>query len=210
MTMDDYLTAHFVPKARLAELAELSLERLDELLAASAIPQASYVSDGHVITSAVFGSCSKHPARAGDFFRPEGVRWVRIALQAPIGEERAAVLAVLDRELRVALVAAGLTPEEVEAKLPDFTPPFLDGTFGLCTADPATGAGIARKETLQSRLTLLTADGTNPTPVGVSRAELLQLIDAYAHAAMPFSPADYARSSRKRLVDDLRPLVART
>ena len=30
------------------------------------------------------------------------------------------------------------------------------------------------------------------------------LIDQYAQASMPFSPLEYARSSRKRLVDDLR------
>lgn len=31
-----------------------------------------------------------------------------------------------------------------------------------------------------------------------------ELIDAYAAAAMPFSPIEYPRSSRKRLVENLR------
>jgi hypothetical protein len=33
---------------------------------------------------------------------------------------------------------------------------------------------------------------------------LLDVIAAYEVAAMPFSPIEYAQSSRKRLVDDLR------
>jgi hypothetical protein len=40
------------------------------------------------------------------------------------------------------------------------------------------------------------------------KSELLQLIDDYAISSMPFSPAEYERSSRKRLVDDLRSAVA--
>lgn len=51
-------------------------------------------------------------------------------------------------------------------------------------------------------------------PAGEAEAKiagwLLALIDDYAAAAMPFSPAEYARSSRKRLVDDLRPRVEAT
>ena len=35
-------------------------------------------------------------------------------------------------------------------------------------------------------------------------ARLRALIDDYGAAAMPFSPVEFARSSRKRLVDDLR------
>jgi len=36
------------------------------------------------------------------------------------------------------------------------------------------------------------------------KARMGVLIDQYAQASMPFSPLEYARSSRKRLVDDLR------
>lgn len=89
-----------------------------------------------------------------------------------------------------------------------YLPYFFNGTFGLCVADPASGAGIVRKEMLQEQLIEITANGSNPHPAHCSQAQLLQLIDDYAAAAMPFSPAEYARSSRKRLVDDLRPRVA--
>ncbi len=97
----------------------------------------------------------------------------------------------------------------METVIREYLPPFWDGTFGLCVADPSTGAGIMKKELLQARLEQVTDDGTNPVPKRIAMAELLQLIDAYARAAMPFSPAEYERSSRKRLIDDLRPIVIR-
>jgi hypothetical protein len=62
---------------------------------------------------------------------------------------------------------------------------------------------------LQEKLTSITANGSNPFPAEISQVELLQLIDDYAASVMHFSPAEYGRSSRKRLVDDLRPVVAK-
>jgi hypothetical protein len=52
------------------------------------------------------------------------------------------------------------------------------------------------------------ADGTR-VPYGDRDDErALALIEAYASASMPFSPVEYPLSSRKRLVDDLRSIIA--
>lgn len=146
----------------------------------------------------------------GEYFRPECVRWVRIADDAGPGSERSAVLAVLGSELRAALheYAASEKNLDIEGLVQTYLPSFWNGTFGLCVADPSTGEGIVRKETLQAKLTALTENGRNASPEGILRDALLQLIDDFAVAAMPFSPAEYEWSSRKRLVDDLRPIVA--
>ena len=85
-----------------------------------------------------------------------------------------------------------------------FLPYFFNGTFGLCVADPSSGAGIAEKELLQERLVELTGNGSRVADTADENHKLLALIDAYARSSMPFSPAEYPRSSRKRLVDDLR------
>lgn len=208
MSLNEYLIEHFVQKAAFAHLAGISLERLDELLAADAVPKATYKSDGRSIVSSTFGEIEGHESVAGEYFRPECVRWTKIADQAPTGLERSSVLDTLVAELRGELASYGFSNPEIEELIEDCVPSFFDGTFGLCVADPSGGAGIARKETLQAKLTKVTANGSNPSPEGMTRDELLQLIDDYAAAAMPFSPAEYPRSSRKRLVDDLRPIVA--
>lgn len=208
MSLDDYLTTHFVEKARFAELAGISVQRLEQLLEADAIPRATYRSDGHSITSQAFGQINGCDALPGEYFRPECVRWAKIADEAPSGLEQCTVLETLTHELSSALSSYGYPPATVTTRIQGYIPHFLNGTFGLCVADPSTGAGIARKEVLQERLTEITTNGSNPTPEGMTRDELLLLIDEYATAAMPFSPAEYPRSSRKRLVDDLRLALA--
>jgi hypothetical protein len=80
---------------------------------------------------------------------------------------------------------------------------FLWGTFGLCVANPASADEIARKEVLQEKLTVLSENGSKQHFTADEQPALLELIDAYSHAAMPFSPAEYPMCSRKRLVDDL-------
>lgn len=208
MLLKTYLQKHFVDKPTFASLSGITVERLEVLIATKAIPAATYTCDESSIRSAAFGTVETEESCSGEYFRPECARWARIADQAVPGKERDAVLSALASELAAGLRTYVKDPAVIEGKIQDFLPYFLDGTFGLCAADPSTGTGIVRKEMLQEMLTELTENGSNPSPAGFSKSELLQLIDDFAISAMPFSPAEYARSSRKRLVDDLRPLVA--
>lgn len=208
MSLETYLQNHFVDKVTFASLAGISIDRLDQLINAKAIPSATYTCDGISVSSAVFGDTPIKESLTGEYFRPECVRWVKIANQAPPGSERTAVLSELEKELRISLEDHCSTKEAIETKVQGYLPYFFNGTFGLCVADPSTGAGIVRKEMLQERLIELTANGSHFSPANSSK-ELLRLIDDYADSAMPFSPAEYERSSRKRLVDDLRPIVAK-
>nr|WP_269822970.1 DUF6058 family natural product biosynthesis protein [Rheinheimera faecalis] len=204
-----YLQKHFVDKPTFVSLLGITIERLDQLIAAKAVPEPTYVCDGNTIGSAVFGVIEIEESIYGDFFRPECSRWVKIADQAAPGKERDAVFSVLSHQLELGLQDYFKEPEIIGKKIQDFLPYFLNGTFGLCIADPSSGTNIARKEVLQHKLAELTENGSNPSPAGISNSELLQLIDDYALSSMPFSPAEYERSSRKRLVDDLRPAVAK-
>lgn len=204
MSLRDYLHHHFVDGVTLAQMAGISIARLNALIDSGAVPAPSYLVVGRTITSAVFGTIEGIDADAGRYFRPEQLRWVRIAAQAAQGFERQSVIDCLSAELADALTLAGVSSADLAEQVSQFLPHFFNGTFGLCVANPANGYGIARKELLQQRLTQLTDNGNNAKPSQISRHELLQLIDDFAAAAMPFSPADFARSSRKRLVDDLR------
>jgi Family of unknown function (DUF6058) len=80
----------------------------------------------------------------------------------------------------------------------------MDGTWGLCAADPSCERGIVQKEILQEQLIAASNNGADPSAASLSKSELLALIDRYASAAMPFCPIEYPVSSRRRLVDDLR------
>jgi hypothetical protein len=209
MLLETYLLDHFVDKATFASLAGISIDRLDQLIAAKAVPTATYTCNGNSIYSTVFGDTSIKESLPGEYFRPECVKWVKIAHKAHSGAERQAVLSQLVKELNSSLEEHHISKEAIEETIQGYLPYFFNGTFGLCVADPSTGAGIVRKEMLQARLIELTANGCLPTPANISKEELLKLIDDYASSSMPFSPAEYERSSKKRLVDDLRLLVVK-
>ena len=203
MSLKTYLETHFVDKPTYAELAEISVDRLEDLIALNAVSTFTYCCDGRSIYSAVFGCTPISEPITGEFFRPECSRWVRIAHQAAAGDERRDVLRVLKHEVISALKAYYTSDEQIQAIFENYLPAFFDGTFGLCVAAPSTGAGIVRKEELQKTLIALTKNGTVFSPAGVTNKALKELIEQYANASMPFSPAEYQRSSRKRLVDDL-------
>lgn len=207
MLLDAYLRDYFVDRSTCAALAGITVQRLDALIAAEAIPAPTYRCNAGTIHSAAFGSIDTDSRVSGAFFRPECTRWVRIAADAAAGEERAAVVSTLVAELAAHLRTCGDDAHRVDAKVAALLPHFFNGTFGLCVADPSSGRGIVRKEVLQETLVALTGNGSDPAPHGITAGELLTLIDDYADSAMPFSPAEYARSSRKRLVEDLRPRV---
>lgn len=207
MLLDAYLRDYFVDRSTCAALAGITVQRLDALIAAEAIPAPTYRCNAGTIHSAAFGSIDTDSRVSGAFFRPECTRWVRIAADAAAGEERAAVVSTLAGELAAHLRTCGDDAHRVDAKVAALLPHFFNGTFGLCVADPSSGRGIVQKEVLQETLVALTCNGSDPAPPGIAAGELLTLIDDYADSAMPFSPAEYARSSRKRLVEDLRPRV---
>lgn len=74
MSVSTYLETHFVAKPTFASMAGMTVERLDALVAAGAIPAASYACDAASIRSAAFGSIETTDAIPGQYFRPECVR----------------------------------------------------------------------------------------------------------------------------------------
>ena len=103
MSLNTYLQKHFVDKPTFVSLLGITIERLDELIAAKAVPEPTYVCDGNTIGSAVFWVIEIEESIYGDFFRPECSRWVKIADQAAPGQERDAVFSVLSHELELGL-----------------------------------------------------------------------------------------------------------
>lgn len=220
---DAYLRHHYWTAAQLANACGLTLEQLDALLAEDLVPAPSYVVDANgALHSAAFGEFPQAGATPGRYFHPGTVAWVARArearAQSPADAARAtleqrfrhgfaAALAGLDRDLarlpdsfddHGAPIAAGL-----DARTADAWDSFRQGVFGLCVSDPATEQAIATKEVLQEALTALRERHLRDAPgTDIDPAAALALLERYARAAMPFSPLEYPRSSRKRLVED--------
>jgi hypothetical protein len=227
MTLDDYLSLHFITQAELAARCNLSCDELSQLIEQRLVMAPSYtVSQERTIASHVFGSMRCDGARAGSYFHPASVTWVNraVAVVDEVGE-----LAALDtlhqgfahnfsaalKELNSTLwrlpdcfdeggelVAAGM-----QKRIESAWEHHLLGTFGLCVANPESEAAIARKEIVQEKLSMLSENGAKKSFTRSEAEMLLELIDEYAMRCMPFSPIEYPLSSRRRLVSDLRPRV---
>ncbi len=222
-SMQAYLAKHYVTRAQLAGLCGVDEQTLTDLLAARLLPGPSYVvSELGTVRSYVFGELPAPGAVAGDYFHPTCVHWFERArhlidsdgmTQAPAALQRqfishfqAALIELNTSTWRLGdcvdddgvAIAAGMAARADSAWVH-----FLNGTFGLCVADPVSEAAIARKEILQEKLSALSENGSKSLFSQPEIGPLRAVICAYAQSAMPFSPVDFPISSRKRLVDDL-------
>lgn len=218
--LDTYLSKHFLDEAQLTAAAAIGVDELNDLIGKGMVPEPSYtVSVGGKVKSFVFGEMEAPGSRAGRYFHPAQPVWIararmhagasQASLKQQFTVNFAAALAELDRttwRLHDSFDDAGVAREAgLQARADSAWKYFLNGTFGLCVADAASEASIARKEVLQEKLTQLSENGSKARFSPDEARELAALIDAYAGAAMPFSPIEYSISSRKRLVEDLLP-----
>ena len=220
-----YLNKYFLNTTQFAAACDISETELNDLLTAQMLPGPSYqVSEKATISSAVFGESNADATVASDYFRASHTVWCARARQLVAEHGRAAAPAMMKQEFmrdyKSALTELNTSVWHMQDCFnPDGTvnmtgladnvelhwKHFLLGTFGICTANPVSAAEIARKGVLQVKLTQLTANGSKTDFSNTEAKEILPVVDAFADAVMWFSPAEYARSSRKRLVDDIRP-----
>jgi hypothetical protein len=213
--VQSYLDRHFVSLEQLAPAAGETPSAARDLVEAGCVPRPSYVVSGDgALATAVFGRLPGSAQLPGDYYPPAGAAWIRRAarIRAQAGgdllEAAAAVSHTFIARYREALrefdddtdqgdvdALAG----EVEGTITHWR----SGTYGVCTRHPVDERAIARKQVAQLRLARLANDGHRSAFSQVEVAKLREAMAEYDAAAMPFSPANYPQSSRKRLVDDV-------
>lgn len=223
--LSTYLSRHYLNEVQLSSTAAISLDVLNILIEAQLVPAPAYVVSKHgSVRSFVFGEMAAPGAPAGRYFHPAQVHWIVVARDALASGRALHDVQTYLKEQFTARYAAALADLNLSTwRLPDSfdihgAPVadglrkrtdnawtyFLNGTFSLCVANPVSEAQIAYKEVLQEKLSDQSENGSKTAFTRQEASELAALIDAYAAAAMPFSPVEYALSSRKRLVEDLR------
>jgi hypothetical protein len=232
MAMSDvaaYLDDRFLRADAFAAHCRCSREELASWIAVGLAPAPAYrVDSAGTMHSHVFGAVVAH-APEGDWFNPYATCWIgraRVVLADCGGDARVAA-GVLHARFRDAYREALRDSHAVEGPIPGLSDEagqfdevafdeqfpgiwehFLAGTYGLCVAQPSSEAHIVAKEATQARLTHVTANGTRRNFSDREKAEVRELIGRYEVLSMPFSPAEYPRSSRKRLIEDMLPHVA--
>lgn len=218
--LDWYLHTNYLNAEQFASACDISVGDLSELVALQIIPGPSYVvTEQATVKSHVFGEMDAPGSTPGSYFHPGNQAWVELARRGEFRNDARASRKFFEAEFTDALVELNTTTwrlsdsfsdngEIVEAglrsRLDAAWEHFLEGTFGLCVANPGSAWEIARKEILQEKLMSLTANGSKHVFSSSELDTVIGLIDDYAAASMPFSPIEYPHSSRKRLVEDLR------
>ncbi len=219
-----YLKERFFNLEQLAAACGASPQEIEDLIGQKLVPGPTYVvSDQVKISSKLFGEMEAKGATPGSYFHPSSVVWVGVAneilrhyqgeaakkeLERRFAERFCAALSILNETCwrlgdcfcdSGSPIASGL-----KVRSDSTWTHFLQGTWGMCVANPVSEAAIAEKSVLQEKLIDLSDNGAR---VEYSEAEseiLNTVIDSYEAVSMPFSPAEYERTSRKRLIDDLR------
>ena len=222
--LNNYLKKHFLNEAQLVSASAMRIDEIDTLIHNRLVPAPSYVvTNAGNVCSFVFGEMTASGSTPGRYFRPSQLFWIGRARHAIAGgaaeNTEASLKAQFTVKFATALATLNLSTWRLRDSFGDDGVPiddglrvrtdaaweyFLNGTYALCVANPISEAHIAYKEVLQEKLTQISDNGSK-TIYSPHQAQAIQeLIDAYAGTAMPFSPIEYASSSRKRLVEDLR------
>lgn len=222
--LDYYLSKQYLNETQLATESAIRVDELNALILDRLVPAPSYVvTDTGTVCSFVFGEMAAPGSTPGRYFHPSQPVWIARAHNAIASgtahdaEARLKELFVV--KFAAALATLNLTTWRLRDSFGDAGTPiaeglrtrtdtswkyFLNGTFGLCVANPISEAHIAYKEVLQEKLVQQSENGIRTVFPPQQVVAMHELIDAYAAAAMPFSPIEYGLSSRKRLVEDLR------
>lgn len=219
--LDAYLEQYYLTPAQLAAICSISSDELASLVSEGLVPQPSYIITGDTLVSQAFGEFQVKGSTPGQYFHPGNAKWVVLAMQlkGELGVEQArdglkrrfknnfaVALGEMDKtifRLSDSFTDAGTTiPEGLAARTESAWDAFQKGIFSLCVADPSSERSIVRKEVLQEALTSLSANGAKRGFSAADRQQAREYIEQYAQAAMPFSPLEYPRSSRKRLVEE--------
>jgi hypothetical protein len=222
-SLDAYLGHYYQTADQFAAACGISAEELATLVSENLIPKASYtVVRSDRLISQAFGEIRVQDVTPGQYFHPGNATWVAraMATRRAVGPQQAnrdlkerftanfaAALKELDRtifRLQDSFTDSGdVIAEGLDARTESAWTSYLSGVFSLCVADPSTELSIARKEVLQEALTEINDRQPEPESSEVDKQKILELVEQYARASMPFSPPEYPRSSRKRLVEDL-------
>lgn len=230
--LDTYLAQRYLTEPQLLASVGMARAELASFIVAGLIPAPSYVvTDDGKVTSFPFGAMPAPGSAPGSYYHPSQAVWIARAREAIAGADVAAadtavhLRATFAANFAVALATLNLTTFRLRDSFDEQGAPiadglrvrtdsawtyFLNGTFGLCVANPISEAHIACKEVLQEKLAQLSENGSKALFPDQEAHAMLALIDAYAAAAMPFSPVEYSVSSRKRLVEALRARIQHT
>lgn len=221
--LQNYFDRYFLATPAVAAALDISTQRCDELVAQKLFPAPSYVISAQRLRSVVFGEFEAPGLADAQYFHRDMLAWMRYALSLlehnELDAARSALEQAFKHDFKIALQELHQTcwplPDAFDAQAQPMEAGlttrcqknwdyFQAGIFGLCVAHPISAAAIAEKEILQEKLIAVSQNGARADYDESEVSMLSDLIARYEKAAMPFTALEFPRSSRYRLVDQLR------
>jgi len=217
MTSIDYIVENFLTFDQLAAASGVSVDQLQEMIAANCLPGPAYEVTGTYKVQSVFGLHEEVVSRA--YYPTSHVTKAQaVASSAATYPEQSETLkrAFYTDYKKILLAknaaafglahlfdAAGqIVGPKADLLLAQEWQHYLDGTYGLCTRC-ATATEIATKESMIAKITCLTDKLEQDRAAGLLD-DLAQAVDELDAVSAPFAPHEVARSSRGRHIDAVR------
>lgn len=204
MDLTTYLHQHFYTRDQLLALAQPSPADFDRYQRNNLMPAPSYRVTGTLVCHSFFGE--HQTAVATEFYAKGYIAWLN---HLPAFDTPNQVKASFKQRYRARLAqrrAEGYQVShpkltiELTAHLENEWTHFLAGTYGLCTTS-GLPEDIADKE---AAVTIIEAWLQQPAHQQTNKTALQQAVDLLDAASAPFAPHEHKRSTRHRLIDEVR------
>lgn len=204
MELLDYLNRHFYTRAQLLAACGIDDARLDALQEQGLVPQPAYRLRLQLACDSFFGTHGEQACL--EYYARGCAAWVDTVREP----DACAAEHVFARRYRARIEEledvglAGANGElRTDAHIAAEWAHFLAGTYGLCTAS-GLPEDIAAKEAAAVVIRELTGVDCGNTLGERERERLTAAVDLLDRASAPFAPHERERSTRRRLVDDVR------
>lgn len=212
MDLRRYLDTHFLTQSQLLAATGIDAKALAAL---AGMPKPSYRLRLGIGCDSFFGAHAV--LHQVDYYANGHPSWIAILLTLRNEADARQVFGQRYRARLAQLAAAGIASDAptlnagLDAHLDDAWSYFLDGTHGLCTRS-GLPEDIASKEMAMPIVKQQTgASSELPCEralTAVERPRLLNSVNLLDAASAPFAPHELARNSRRRLVDQVRKIIA--
>lgn len=207
MELIRYLNEGFFTQAQLLAACGIDLAQLTALQQRGVVPQASYRLKLDLACDSFFGPHSEQASI--DYYAKGYASWTGLVQTLARDADAYDVFETRYQRRLEQLRAAGASSSHDKLNaglgkhLEDEWRHFLSGTYGLCTRS-GLPEDIAAKEVAIAIIKDITEQRQTPALGDAERASLTVAVDLLDAASSMFAPHERARSSRHRLVDQMR------
>lgn len=207
MELIQYLNDGFFTQQQLLAATEIDLAGLERLQQRGLMPLPSYTLKLDIACNSVFGP---HQAQADlAYYAKPYFAWMTSVQSLSSADEAFTLFSQRYQTRLQQLQGAGICSAHdkfnagLQAHIESEWTYFLNGTYGLCTRS-GLPEDIAAKEVAVLIIKEITGERLDKDLLAAERERLVIAVDLLDAASAPFAPHEVLRSSRHRLIDQVR------